>query len=74
MFELFTRRTQRIHELARAQDAHLPELPASAFTLHTGGVDEMIREWLRTHHPRTLPELAEPVLAATFALFGDRTR
>jgi AcrR family transcriptional regulator len=71
MFELFTLRTKRVHELAREQDPRLPELPDSAFTLHTGGVDEMIREWLRTRGAETLPELAEPVLAGTFALFGD---
>jgi AcrR family transcriptional regulator len=74
MFALFTLRTQRIHELARAQEPSLPQLPQTAFTLHTGGVDEMIREWLRTHDAETLPELGEPVLAATFALFGDPER
>ena len=71
MFTLFAGRTQRVHELARAQEPSLPELPVVAFALHTGGLDEMVREWLRTRGPETLPELAEPALAATFALFGD---
>ena len=73
MLTLFAGRTQRINELARAQEPSLPELPPEAFALHTGGVDEMIREWLRTRGPETLPQLAEPALAATFALFGDRS-
>ena len=72
MFALFAGRTQRLHEFAREQEPSLPELPESAFALHSGGIDEMIREWLRTRGPSTLPQLAEPALAATFALFGDR--
>jgi AcrR family transcriptional regulator len=71
MFALFAGRTQRLHEFAREQEP-LPELPESAFALHSGGIDEMIRECLRTRGPSTLPQLAEPALAATFALFGDR--
>jgi AcrR family transcriptional regulator len=74
MFELFALRTKRVHALAREQDPRLPELPDSAFTLHTGGADEMVREWLRTRGAETLPELCEPLLQATFALFGDMRR
>jgi AcrR family transcriptional regulator len=74
MFALFGDRTRRINELARAQEPSLPALPAEAFALHTGGIDEMVREWLRTRGADTLPELAEPALAATFALFGDTGR
>ncbi len=74
MFTLFSGRTRASNELARAQEPTLPELPAATFAMHTGGLDEMVREWLRTRGPETLPELAEPALAATFALFGDRAR
>jgi AcrR family transcriptional regulator len=70
MFTLFSDRTKRAHELARAADPSLPELPAEAFALHTGGVDELIREWLRTRDAASLPELAEPAFVATLALFG----
>jgi AcrR family transcriptional regulator len=70
MLTLFSARTQRIHELARAQEPSLPELPEKSFVLHTGGLDELIREWLRTRSASTLPDLIEPALAATFALFG----
>jgi AcrR family transcriptional regulator len=70
MFGLFSDRTRRIHLLARQQEPSLPALPVEAFALHTGGTDEMIREWIRTHSAETLPELTEPALTATFALFG----
>ena len=70
MFELFSDRTRRIHELARKREPSLPALPREAFVLHTGGVDEMVREWLRSRGAETLPELTETGLAATFALFG----
>ena len=48
----------------------LPELPREAFQLHSGGVDEMVRESLRTHGAAALPELVEPAVRSTIALFG----
>jgi AcrR family transcriptional regulator len=72
MFALFAGRTRRANELARAADPSLPELPPEAFALHTGGVDELIREWLRTRDAATLPDLAAPAFETTLALFGDR--
>jgi AcrR family transcriptional regulator len=71
MLALFSSRTRRLHERARAQEPSLPELPAESFMLHSGGIDELIREWLRTRGVESLPELTEPALAATLALFGD---
>jgi AcrR family transcriptional regulator len=73
MFALFARRSQRLQELARAAEPSLPELPSEAFALHTGGVDELIREWLRTRDAESLTELTEPAYAATLALFGAGT-
>ena len=69
---LFTDRTRRIHALARKEDPSLPELPQMVFELHTGGLDELIRERVRTRGANALPGLAEPAIAATLALFGDR--
>jgi AcrR family transcriptional regulator len=63
MFELFTLRTKRVHQLAREQEPELREL-----------ADEMVREWLRTHEAATLTELYEPLLDGTLALFGDARR
>ncbi|HTX45441.1 MAG TPA: helix-turn-helix domain-containing protein [Solirubrobacteraceae bacterium] len=70
MLSLFADRTRRVHELARAAEPSLPELQQAAFAVHTGGVDELIREWIRTRGAGSLPELAEPALAATLAIFG----
>jgi AcrR family transcriptional regulator len=69
---LFTERTKRIHELARREDGSVGELPDEVFALHTGGMDELVREFLRTHEPAALVELTEPAIAATLALLGDR--
>jgi AcrR family transcriptional regulator len=73
MLSLFAGRTRRVHELARAAEPSLPELPPEAFALHTGGVDELIREWIRTRGVASLSELGAPALAATLALFGAQT-
>jgi AcrR family transcriptional regulator len=72
IFELFTERTRRIYELARSQDRSLAELPREVFALHTGGMDELVRDRLRTRGAQALPDLAEPAIRATFALFGER--
>jgi AcrR family transcriptional regulator len=69
---LFTERTRRVRELARAQDPSLPELPPALFELHSGGLDELIREWVRTRGAEALPELVEPAVSATLAMLGDR--
>lgn len=71
IFELFSERTRRAHENARADDPELPELPAEIFRLHTGGMDELIRECLRTRGAAGLPELAGPAVEMTFAMFGE---
>jgi AcrR family transcriptional regulator len=70
MFALFAGRSQRVHELARETEPAVPALPPEAFALHTGGIDELIREWLRTRDAESLTELAEPAYTATLALFG----
>jgi AcrR family transcriptional regulator len=74
ILEVFTRRTERIHEIARKQDRSLPKLPPEAFRVHTGGMDELVRECLRTHGPESLRELAPRAIDATLALLGDRHR
>jgi AcrR family transcriptional regulator len=67
---LFTDRTRRAYEIARKQDRKLPKLPDVIFRMHTGGMDELVRECLRSRGPEGLPELIEPGLRATFTLFG----
>jgi AcrR family transcriptional regulator len=72
VFALFTERTRRLNEIARAQEPGMPELPDELFQIHTGGADEVIRQHLRTEGAERLPELVDPLAAATIALFGDR--
>ncbi len=68
---LFSERTRRIHERARRLDPSLPELPAAAFELHSGGVDELIRSRVLEGGIDRLADLAEPLTTATLMLFGD---
>lgn len=70
MLALFSDRARRLHALAREQEPALAPLPDTAFLIHTGGLDELVRDWLRTRSAETLPELTDDALAATFALFG----
>ena len=72
IFEVFTERTRRVYELARREDRTLPKLPDELFQLHTGGIDELIRECLRTRGAEALPELVEPAIEATLVMLGDR--
>lgn len=63
-------RVLALNELAREQEPRLPQVPPEVFALYAGGLDELIRDRLRTGDAAALTDLAEPVLTATFALFG----
>jgi AcrR family transcriptional regulator len=69
---MFSERTRGEHLRARALDPTLPDLPAVAFELHSGGVDELIRGRLLADPGADLTELIEPVVRATLVMFGDR--
>jgi AcrR family transcriptional regulator len=73
VLQMFSNRMRRINLVAREQEPSLPDLPLGVFLLHTGGMDELVRERLRSHGAGALPELAEPAIDATLALFGDRS-
>jgi AcrR family transcriptional regulator len=74
IFRIFSERTRRLNALARRADRSLPKLPDELFDLHTAGLDELVRETLRTRGPEALPELVEPCVRMTRALFGDHGR
>ncbi len=74
IFGIFTARTKANYEQARSEDPSLPELPDEAFALHSGGMDDLVRETLRNKGAKALPDLLEPALAATLALFGSGRR
>jgi AcrR family transcriptional regulator len=63
-------RVVALNELARGQEPELPDVPPEVFALYAGGLDELIRDRLRTGDADGLQDLAAPVLTATFALFG----
>ena len=58
-----------LNQLAAGDDASVRALPGSLFALYTGGLDELIRDRLRTGGAAGLRQLAEPLLEATYALF-----
>ena len=72
IFSIFSERTRRVYELARREAPSLPEVPDELFEIHTGGMDELVRETLRSRGAAALPELAEPAARATLVLLGDR--
>lgn len=70
MLGLLASQTANARELARSYDPSMSELPPAAFALYVGGLDELIRDRLRTATPDSLRELVGPVLEAAYALFG----
>jgi AcrR family transcriptional regulator len=71
MLGLLASNIANFDELARGSNPSLPPLPPAVFALYTGGLDELIRDRLRTASPAALRELIEPVLEATYALLGS---
>ncbi|HEX3617559.1 MAG TPA: TetR/AcrR family transcriptional regulator [Solirubrobacteraceae bacterium] len=63
-------RIANLGDLAQRDDSAVRELPPAVFALFTGGLDELIRDRLRTGSSAALHDLAEPLLEATYAMFG----
>ncbi|HEV3362842.1 MAG TPA: TetR/AcrR family transcriptional regulator [Acidimicrobiia bacterium] len=61
---------RNVHERARVEEPPLPALPDEVFTILSSGLEELIRDCLRTRGPAALPELADPILRTVFAIFG----
>ena len=74
MLVMFAGVWRNVHERARAEEPELPELPDEVFTILTAGLEEVIRDCIRTRGTAALPELSEPILRTVFALFGARPR
>jgi hypothetical protein len=62
---------RNVHDQARAEEPALPALPDEVFTILTAGLEELIRDCIRTRGTDALPELAEPILRTVFAVFGS---
>jgi AcrR family transcriptional regulator len=71
MLGLFGEIWGRLHAVARAEDPLRPELSAAALRAMAGGMEELVRERLRTHGASSLPAYAEDVLRAALQLLGD---
>lgn len=70
LLSVLATRIANLNELAHHDDGSVRELPPAVFALYTGGLDELIRDRLRTGAVDGLRDLAEPVLEATYAMFG----
>ena len=74
MLVMFAGVWRNVHERARAEEPTLPELPDEVFTILTAGLEELVRDCIRTRGAAALPELTEPVLRTVFAVFGANRR
>ena len=72
VFDRFSERARRLNAAARREDPALPKLPGAVFRGHSGGVDELVREHLRTNGTRGLHGVAGPAERFTHAMFGVR--
>jgi AcrR family transcriptional regulator len=70
MLVMFSGVWRNVHERARTEDPSLPPLSDEVFTILTAGLEELIRDCVRTRGPAALPELSEPILRTVFAVFG----
>jgi AcrR family transcriptional regulator len=61
---------RNVHERARAEEPALPALPDEVFTILSAGLEELVRDCIRTRGPAALPDLADPILRTVFAIFG----
>lgn len=70
MLAMFSAVWRGVHERARAEDPGLPPLPDEVFAVLTAGLEELVRECIRTRGTEALPDLAEPILRAVLAVLG----
>jgi AcrR family transcriptional regulator len=70
MLVMFSGVWRNVHERARAEEPDLRPLPDELFTILSAGLEELIRDCIRTQGPHALPELADPILRTIFAIFG----
>lgn len=71
LYAMLADRIRRVYERRRRQDPNMPELPGELFYLIIGGLDETIRERLRTLGPKALDGLAPLATQLTLAALGD---
>jgi len=72
MLTMFSGVWRNVYEQARADDPGLAPLPDEVFPILTAGLEEVVRNCIRTRGTDALPELAEPILRTVYAVFGAR--
>lgn len=72
MLAMFGATWRSVHERARAEEPELRALPDEVFAVLTVGLEELIRDCIRTRGTAALPELAEPILRTVLAVLGGR--
>ena len=70
MLSMFSGLWRNVHEGARAEEPGLPALPDEVFTVLTAGLEELVRDCIRSRGTAALPDLAEPILHTVVAVFG----
>jgi len=70
---LFAGMWSRMYDVARREDPSRPKLPDPTFRALVGGMDELVRERLRTHGARSLPQFSETILQSALSLIGERS-
>jgi len=70
MLVMFSGVWRNVFDQARAEEPALPPLPDEVFTILTAGLEELVRDCIRTRGTDALPELAEPILRTVVAIFG----
>src|SRR5207302_6961676 len=70
MLVMFSGVWRNVFDQARAEEPALPALPDEVFTVLTAGLEELVRDCIRTRGTAALPELAEPILRTVYAMFA----
>ncbi|HVW31655.1 MAG TPA: hypothetical protein VHL53_03865, partial [Acidimicrobiia bacterium] len=70
MLQMFAGIWQNLHEQARAEEPGLAGRPDEVFMVLSAGLEELIRDCIRTRGTAALPDLGEPILRTVLAVFG----
>lgn len=70
VYALFAQLWRQLHVRARREDRRLAALPDEGYLALVGGLDELIRERLRTRGAIALPQLAGPATQVVMAFLG----
>ncbi|MGH7858983.1 MAG: TetR/AcrR family transcriptional regulator [Candidatus Binatia bacterium] len=70
IFSRWVAQWRALQQIARAGDPRIPETPDDRLLMLVAGIEELVRECLRTRGAKHLPELAPAATAAATATLG----